>query len=79
MLLWQQIYRVRLYVLKKNAVVLCEQQATICESSSIMMRDSPHSSKLLMSLFLVDGLTPVSGLHVGLTEDVEHISQLILI
>lgn len=32
-----------------------------------------------MSLFLVDGLTPVSGLHVGLTEDVEHISQLILI
>lgn len=35
---------------------VCEQRAPICESSSIMMRDSPHSSKLLMSLFLVEGL-----------------------
>lgn len=33
----------------KESIVLC---APICESSSIMMRDSPHSSKLLMSFFL---------------------------
>lgn len=33
----------------KESIVLC---APIRESSSIMMRDSPHSSKLLMSFFL---------------------------
>lgn len=59
--------------------MLCEQRVPICEISSIMMRDSPHSSKLLMSLFffLSQGAALVSGLHVGLTENVEQISQLI--
>lgn len=76
-LLWQQIHPVRLLVLKES-IVLCEQRVPICESSSIMMRDSPHSSKLLMSFFfLSQGAALVSGLHVGLTENVEQISQLI--
>lgn len=61
--------------------MLCEQRVPICESSPIMMRDSPHSSELLMSLlfffFLSQGAALVSGLHVGLTENVEQISQLI--
>lgn len=43
-----QIHPVRLLRCKES-IVLC---APICESSSIMMRDSPHSSKLLMSFFL---------------------------
>lgn len=51
----------------------------ICESSSIMVRDSPHISKLLMSLFLVERLPQCLALHVGLTDNVEQISQFMLV
>lgn len=52
-ILQQQIH---LCMFWRTALWRASSKRPICESSSIMMRDSPHSSKLLMSIFLVKGL-----------------------
>lgn len=69
-LLWQQTHLVCFWG---------QRRAPCHESSSIMMRDNPRISKLLMSLFLVEGLPRLSALHAGLIENVEQFSQFILV
>lgn len=69
-LLWQQIHVVRL----QGGIVEFEQRFD--ESSSIRMRQ-PTQIQIADELIFSRGAAPASGLHVGLTGDVEQISLLI--
>lgn len=78
LLLWQQIHLVRLYFLKKEH---CGVWAANAHLWKLFHQDERQPTQLQIAdeLIFSWGAAPVSGLHVGLTQNVEQISQLILV